>query len=364
MVINDFIDAAKEGRHVVVEDPIGGSKFLDPSKKLNFFIVHNVKNEDAKEGEPEFKMDITKVKKMSIKEQNGSDILSFEDKVFIAFDKATQIVVLKRVNIITDDIANIMTNKYGKSKDRINAAKIYQCGLINLQSITPNIAAGAYPYIFSNTQFINNTYVTEVGIMYNSDVLIPRTICIDTDNTYIKTVLHCADFITKTIDSQNAAYLFNGEYIRTKESVLKLIDIDDSIFMFRDVITGENMYLTPDAAGTLILTGEASSNKFIYVNMNKDNEYLFYYMYADAEHKKEYNKDKLIEIYETILKEHGFLADSPICIINDGVDATYQSLEQLKSTFKEEDNKKDAKEEIVDADYKEVDDDEDDEDEE
>ena len=335
MVIGDFLKAIKEGRRVVLEDPMGGSKFLDPSKRLmNTYIVHTAVDDEGNNI-----IDISKVRKFSIvTNDNGTNVVSFDDKVFVPFDMENHIVVLKKINIITDDLFKIMSEKHNmKSRDRVEIANIYECGVIDMQSITPNVAANKYPYIYSITQFINDRYVTEVSILYNNDTLIPRLLCSDEDPVYIKSVIQCMNYITKIIDSEAASYLFNGEYFRTKDSVIKLVDIDNGGFIFKNIVTGEIINIGAADAGSIIIRSKVMSNKFICVEMNKENEYLFYYNFANKDKKKDYNKEKLLEIYNDILKEHN-VEDSPLCIMYEDIDAIYTSVNDIKQLLEEDIN--------------------------
>ena len=95
----DIIKAIENKQYLCLEDPIGGSEFLNPDERiLNTYICIGGG-------------DVDKVKRYEFNEEEG--IITFEtSSCFVQFNPSNQFVVLKRIYNLPDDIIETMKEKH------------------------------------------------------------------------------------------------------------------------------------------------------------------------------------------------------------------------------------------------------------
>lgn len=317
MTLKDLLEARRNENYICIEDPINGSKFIPQNKRImnSYIITEN--------------NDVQKFKKYHLTciNENIYRVNFEENESYVDIDTKTEIVVLRRVYIIPDNIRNVMVDKFKIiGEERLSMCDIYTLNKVRIDKLTQRLISNKYPYYFSETCYIDGSYRSVLKVMYNSDVIIPRIACIYNNDTFLKAELSSLNFANQCLDSTNMRYIMQGHYLRMKDAVLQFMDINNGGYIFKDLI--RNRYKTfPISYNNLqnILDNNKCTDKnCLYFTTSKRNYPLFLYSFADDEHKKEYDKKELLKIYEELLQSSG-KEDSAICIIDEDVDAVYES---------------------------------------
>ena len=317
----DIIKAIEKKQYLCLEDPINGSEFLEPDVRiLNTYICTG-------------NGDVDKIKKYEFDEENNRIVFE-NSSCFVQFDPSSQFVVLKRIYNLPDDIIETMKEKHKMiSEERLAMCSIYTVNVINHVDITPKIFSNKYPYYSFNTEFVNGKYVTNVRSLYNPDVIIPRLIYISENEDYQKSVLEALNFVNICMESDNMYHLLLGDYLRMQDAVLCLEDIDNSGYIFRNVI--RNRYKTFAISykniNEIVSNNRCISKEYICTARTKANSPLFEAYFGSPE----YTKDILLAAYKSVLNT-ARVEDSPICIIDEGDEAVFNSIKEIENIPDEE----------------------------
>lgn len=312
----DIIKAIENKQYLCIEDPIGGSEFLNPDERiLNTYICIGGG-------------DVDKVKRYEFNEEDG--IITFENSsCFVQFNPSNQFVVLKRIYNLPDDIIETMKEKHKMvSEERLAMCNIYTVNIVNHSDITPKMFANKYPYYFFNTEFVNGTYVTNVKSLYNDNIIIPRLIYISENDDYQKSVLDALNFVNICMESDNMYHLLLGDYLRMQDAVLCLEDIDNAGYIFRNVIRNryKTFAISYKNVNNLVSNNRCISKEYICEARTKGNNPLFETYFGSTE----YTRDMLIASYKSVL-DKAKVEDSPICIIEGDYEAVFDSIKEFEN---------------------------------
>lgn len=318
MELKTLLDARRNKEYVCIEDPINGSRFVPQNTRVMNSYVLTVNN------------DIQKFKKYHLEDKSArtTKIIFEETDAYCSLDTEEEIVVLKRIYNLPEEIKKIMEDKYKIiGEERLSMCNVYTLNKIKVSDITQKLLNNdEYPYYFTNTEYIDGKYVSVLYVLYNSDVLVPRLASVSEDKSFFKASLDSTHFATQCLDSDNMNYLFKGHYLRMKDSVLQLVDIDNCGFIFRDIL--RNRYKTFPISHkniqNIVESNRCIDKEYLCFARTKFNDPLFLYPFANDENKALYDKKQLLDIYENLIR-NSKKEDSMICIIDDEIEAVYTS---------------------------------------
>lgn len=315
MELKDLLKSRRNKEYVCIEDPINGSNFVPQNTRVMNSYVLTVNN------------DIQKFKKYHLEDDKSRNTkIIFEDTdAYCYLDTQEEIVALKRIYNLPDEIKKIMEEKYKIiGEERLSMCNVYTLNKVKVSTLTQKLLANKYPYYFTNTEFVDGKYKSVLRVLYNSDVIVPRIASISENNSFLKAELDSLNFANTCLDSLNMSYLVNGHRLRMKDAVLQLMDIDNCGYIFKDVI--RNRYKTFPISykniQNLIDNNRCIDKGYACFARTKFNDPLFLYTFANDENKALYDRKKLLNIYEELLKSTG-KEDSMICIIDEEIEAVY-----------------------------------------
>lgn len=317
MQLKDLLEARRNGNYICIEDPINGSKFIPQNKRILNSYILTIKN------------DVQKFKKYHLIDidEDTSRIVFEDNDSYVDFNTKTEIVVLRRIYMIPDNIKHIMTDKFKIiGEERLSMCNIYTLNKVQVSDLTQKLISNKYPYYFSETCYIDGNYKSVLKVMYNSDILIPRISCVCYSDSFLKAELASLNFANQCLDSENMRYLMEGYYLRMKDAVLQFIDVNNGGYIFKDLI--RNRYKTFSISyrnlQNILDNNRCTEKDCYYFAKSRANNPLFLYSFADEKNKSRYNKNELLKIYEDLLKGYG-KEDSMICIIDEDLEAVYET---------------------------------------
>lgn len=308
MKINEVTQSIIQKKYVFIEDPVNGTiATKGNSKMINSYII--VDNGVEK---------MRKIVSLESKEDNGIYIV-INDSITIPLDPSNDIFVLRRVYYdIPDSARKVLTEKYRVPNENIEKLNIYTPNIIPMESITNKIFQGKYPYFDYEINYVGDEYKANVYTWYNSDVCIKRLMNSFSGNNITDVLINTLYFmnsdvingpISTLLDESDPCRVFVDQFF------LELQDIEDTIFVMKDLLTNQILLFDATGISSLLKSGVFVSKEFVYAKYadNDATENLYNYFNSTQEEKAKFNKDQLLNDYEYII---GDVDDAKLIIFN------------------------------------------------
>lgn len=318
MELKDLQNAIQEKHYVIMEDPVNGTKFIDPEKRiLSSYLMT---------GE-----DVVKLKTLTTETNDDGTFILVNGKTPVQIDPEYEVCVLKRMTIIPNYVKQMALKNYKIEEKRFTngLVNIYTLHKIPMESISTKLLLGQYPYTEMHTVFQNGSYVTIMESVYNSDIIIPRVIYNEVETNAANGVFKMLNCLIQQIGSQTVSYILNGyNYMLIDGMLLQLCDIDNGYFIFRDKITGTQHIYTIDEITFAFKRGIPVSTTFVYTKLSDSNSYL--YDYFNDEDKEGYDHTRLVADYKYTMDLVNADPEGPLLIIGDSGYAVFKSMDEVR----------------------------------
>ena len=307
MKINEITQSVLAKKYIFIEDPLNGSPCVANNyKMLNSYIIINNNIEKMR-----------KIISLESKEDNGIYVV-INDSITIPLDETNDVFILKKEYFVDEKYRKILSEKYRIPDENIMKLNIYTANIVSLESITNKIFQQKYPYFHYNIDYVGDTYVADIYTMYNDDVLINRKLNTFSGGDLSDILLETLYFISNKIYKGPIGMIIGNEPNRVYINglFLELMDIENGIFIMKDLINDEIMMFNSNDISDVLRGGTYIGKDFLYFINNGSNDAvtdLYQYAIATKEEKYKFDMDQLLNDYESLI---GDLEDSKIVILD------------------------------------------------